>query len=204
MTTEPEDRSISSAWADALPRAPDAVLERAASCVRFVLATLKIELDFTPETLSLVDHWLGTAREAADDTIEPLIVEAAGAYFGEVVRRALPGARWHVAPKAVEWRIELDHVFLSFNPIGVAIEAPIVLFSMKAFVRGRMILVDSEAPPVTPTLVPRPSATDTAAGDRSEAASSELFLPGTAVGATRVSSCGTPRFSCDTTPPPGD
>ena len=123
MTTDPEDSPTASAWTDALPRAPDAVLERAASCVRFVLTSLKIELDFTPETLSLVDHWLGTAREAADETIEPLIVEAAGAYFGEVVRRTLPGARWRVAPKAAEWRIELDHVFLSFNPIGVAIEA---------------------------------------------------------------------------------
>ena len=108
---------------DELPRAPEVVLERAASCVRFVLTTLKIELDFTPETLSLVDHWLGTARAASDDAIEALVTEAAGAYFGEVVRRALPGARWHVAKESKDWRIELDHVFLSFNPIGIAVEA---------------------------------------------------------------------------------
>lgn len=105
-----------------VPRAPDAVLERAASCVRFVLLSLKIELDFTPETMSLVDHWLSNAREA-DDTAVPLVAEAAGAYFGEVVRRAIPGARWHVGRTPEEWRIELDHVFLSFNPLGVAHEA---------------------------------------------------------------------------------
>lgn len=105
-----------------LPRAPEPVLERAASCVRFVLGALKIELDFTPETLSLVDHWLSTAREG-DASLERLVAEAAGAYFGEVVRRALPGARWRIGKTPETWRIELDHVFLAFNPIGVALEA---------------------------------------------------------------------------------
>lgn len=124
MTTTGDDEGgESSPPGDDLPRAPEAVLERAASCVRFVLGALKIELDFTPETLPLVDHWLATAREAADDALEPLVAEAAGAYFGEVVRRALPGSRWHVGATPSAWRIELDHVFLAFNPIGVALEA---------------------------------------------------------------------------------
>lgn len=121
--TEPESGSEPRDADDELVRAPEVVLERAASCVRFVLSTLKIELDFTPETLSLVDHWLETARAATDDAIAPLVTEAAGAYFGEVVRRAVPGARWHVTAEPRHWRVELDHVFLAFNPIGVAVEA---------------------------------------------------------------------------------
>jgi hypothetical protein len=38
-----------------------------------------------------------------------------------------------------------------------------VLFSMYAFVRERMMLVDSEAPPAMPTLVVVPRDTETAA-----------------------------------------
>lgn len=123
MTTDEDGENTGGTRGDELPRAPDAVLERAASCVRFVLSSLKIELDFTPETLPLVDHWLGAARAAGEETIEPLAAEAAGAYFGEVVRRTLPGARWHIAAAPSGWRIELEHVFLAFNPLGVAHEA---------------------------------------------------------------------------------
>src|SRR5262249_25361010 len=47
----------------------------------------------------------------------------AGAYFGEVIRRKLP-LRWF-APQGEyrRFRVELENAFLSFNPIGVAIEA---------------------------------------------------------------------------------
>lgn len=106
--------------------APIEVLERAASCVRFVMATLKIELDFTPDTLPLVDHWLTEAKgldsDAADEA-QHLAAEAAGAYFGEVVRRTLPGFRWHVEKDTPRWRLEGESVFLAFNPLGMAEEA---------------------------------------------------------------------------------
>ena len=45
----------------------------------------------------------------------------------------------------------------------LASSLPIVLPSMKALVRDRMMLVDSDAPPAMPTLVPAPRATETAA-----------------------------------------
>jgi hypothetical protein len=106
--------------------APVEVLERAASCVRFVLATTKIELDFTPDTLPLVDHWLHEAASAegdAEDEVKALAAAAAGAYFGEVVRRAIDGVRWRIAPDPTRWRLEMSRVFLAFNPIGMAEEA---------------------------------------------------------------------------------
>jgi hypothetical protein len=111
---------------DEQPPAPIEVLERAASCVRFVMATLKIELDFTAETLSLVDHWLGEAKKLdsdAADEAQHLAAEAAGAYFGEVVRRTLPDFRWHVEKDTTRWRLENGSVFLAFNPLGMAEEA---------------------------------------------------------------------------------
>jgi hypothetical protein len=106
--------------------APVEVLERAASCVRFVMATLKIELDFSPDTLPLVDHWLASARELdsdAADEAQHLAAEAAGAYLGEVVRRSLAGFRWHLDRDTTRWRLEHGSVFLSFNPLGMAEEA---------------------------------------------------------------------------------
>jgi hypothetical protein len=119
--TSPEEADDDRAHA-----APLAVLERAASCVRFVLSSLKIPLDFTPETLPLVDHWLSEAQKAdtdAEEEVQRLAIEAAGAYFGEVVRRTLGDARWRIGEDPSRWRIELSSVFLAFNPLGMASEA---------------------------------------------------------------------------------
>ncbi len=106
--------------------APDLVLELAASAFRMVKQSLKIDLDFAPETLPLLDHHLASAREAASssDELKQLLATSAGGYFGEVVRRHVPGARWHLEPGDFgAWRIELGHVFLHFNPIAMAMEA---------------------------------------------------------------------------------
>src|SRR5579859_6683670 len=69
------------------PPPPSNVAELAAACVRFVATRYAAALDFAPETLSFVDHWLREARadvaerpEAAD-----VVQAAAGAYLGEVI-----------------------------------------------------------------------------------------------------------------------
>src|ERR1700735_3966695 len=75
------------------PPAPANVAELAAACVRFVATRYGAALDFAPETLSFVDHWLREARaeiaerrEAAD-----VVQAAAGADLGEVIRRTFGG-----------------------------------------------------------------------------------------------------------------
>lgn len=106
--------------------APELALELAASAFRMVKQSLKIDLDFTPDTLPLLDHHLHAARDEAGKSgdLRQLLATSAGGYFGEVVRRHIPGARWHVAPDDFgAWRIELGHVFLHFNPIAMAMEA---------------------------------------------------------------------------------
>jgi hypothetical protein len=111
---------------DALEEAPDLVLELAASAFRMVKQSMQLDLDFTPETLPLLDHHLRTAQAEArkSDDLRQLVATSAGGYFGEVVRRYLPGARWHVETNDfAAWRIELGHVFLHFNPIAMAQEA---------------------------------------------------------------------------------
>ena len=65
------------------------VLELAAACVRFVAAMAKIQLDFTPETLPILDHYVRESRGAVKERPESLGVtaRAVGAYLGEVIRR---------------------------------------------------------------------------------------------------------------------
>ncbi len=106
--------------------APPVVLELASGCVRFVQQAVGLELDFTAETLPVLDHYVQLAEPERDELLE-LLAPTAGAYFGEVVRRTLGPARWH-APEAdyQRFRIELEDCFLWFNPVGVAIEAILV------------------------------------------------------------------------------
>jgi hypothetical protein len=103
---------------------PAVIEDLAASCVRFVTRAVGIELDYTPETLPILDHYLREARGVAKEDSLKLVAPAAGAYFGEVVRRHLGKVRWHLEGDEYEaMRVEFVNCFLSFNPIGMALEA---------------------------------------------------------------------------------
>jgi hypothetical protein len=102
--------------------APEVVRDLAAGCVRYVQRALKIELDYTPDTLPLLDHYLRNASDVSREEVLSLVAPAAGAYFGEVVRRTLGPARWHwVEGDFSACRLEFERCFLSFNPIGSAL-----------------------------------------------------------------------------------
>jgi|CZKU01.1.fsa_nt_gi hypothetical protein len=106
------------------PPPPPQVADLAAACVRFVATRYGAPLDFAPETLSFVDHWVREAR--AEIVVRPEAVEvvhaAAGAYLGEVIRRAFGGS-WRAEGHHADWRLQLERVYCSFNPIGMAREA---------------------------------------------------------------------------------
>jgi hypothetical protein len=103
---------------------PDEIVELCGGCVASVERVLGVELDFTQDTLPLLDHYLQAVPEDASDEVLGLVGPMAGAYFGEVVRRHLPGAQWH-APRGehAQWRVEFDRISLWFNPVGMAFEA---------------------------------------------------------------------------------
>ncbi|MGO9837108.1 MAG: hypothetical protein ACLP1X_23170 [Polyangiaceae bacterium] len=103
---------------------PIEVAELAAACVRFVAARYKGALDFAPDTLSYVDQWLRDGRVEVPERPEvaDVVQAAAGAYFGEVVRRAF-GGRWVVRGHHSEWKLCLSSVYCAFNPLGMAREA---------------------------------------------------------------------------------
>jgi hypothetical protein len=103
---------------------PPEVTDLAAACVRFVAARYGATLDYEPETLSFVDQWVRDARPEVKARAEAteLVQAAAGAYLGEVIRRAF-GAQWVVTESHEGWRLCLSTVYCAFNPLGMAREA---------------------------------------------------------------------------------
>jgi hypothetical protein len=112
---------------------PAQVQELAAACVRFVATKYKVPLDFTPDTLSLVDQYVRDTREpSAAEKIDnpeerlaralPIVEGAIGAYLGEVIRRA-HGGIWDADGDPSTWRVLMTRVYLAFNPMAMAREA---------------------------------------------------------------------------------
>jgi hypothetical protein len=84
-----------------------------------------VKLDYQAETLSLLDHYLEEGRKAAREKPETaaLVAHAAGAYFGEVVRRR--HASWWRAEgiDPAMYRLELESAYLSFSPVQLMADA---------------------------------------------------------------------------------
>jgi hypothetical protein len=89
-----------------------------------VLAKYKVPLDGTPDTLSILDHYVKEARAELEVRPEGLALLAAtvGAYFGEVVRGVFD-ASWHIEGDHDGWRLRLRDAWVTFNPLGMAREA---------------------------------------------------------------------------------
>lgn len=104
---------------------PEPIGELVRACLDYVKRSLGTELDFTPETLPLLDHYLGEVRDELADKpeIAELTAHAAGAYFGEVLRRQMRGF-WR-APSASlhDYQVCSSVAFVAINPFGVAYDA---------------------------------------------------------------------------------
>ncbi len=104
---------------------PEPIAELVAACLDYVRRSLGTELDFTPETLPLLDHYLSEVREELETKpqLAELTAHAAGAYFGEVLRRQMRGF-WR-APSASlhDYQVCSSVAFVSINPFGVAYDA---------------------------------------------------------------------------------
>jgi hypothetical protein len=104
---------------------PDPIPEYATACLEYVRRALEFELDFSPETLGVLDHYAGTVRATLGERPElaPLIARAMGAYFGEVVRGVIP-AFWRIPSLNVhDFQVCSRVAYLSVNPVGVAYDA---------------------------------------------------------------------------------
>lgn len=108
---------------------PAAVLDLAEACVRFVERAVGVKLDFTVETLPLLDHYVAGARDVLSGRARPtegepvdLVAQAAGAYLGEVMRRRYP-CWWRVGSEGVDHRLEFHRLYLVVQPVTLIHEA---------------------------------------------------------------------------------
>lgn len=105
--------------------APEPIAELVRACLEYVRRSLGTDLDFSPETLPLLDHYLSEVREelSAKPELGELTARAAGAYFGEVVRRQMQGF-WRTPSASLhDYQICSSVAFVAINPFGVAYDA---------------------------------------------------------------------------------
>jgi hypothetical protein len=115
--------------------APAVIEQLAERCLVHVKNRFGFELDFTPDTLGVVDHFLEeVVIEEAGGNRPPsahrrrshlihLLAPTVGAYFGEVMR-GYRKCRWRIPSEDPrEWLLEFEQFFLRFNPAGAAAEA---------------------------------------------------------------------------------
>jgi hypothetical protein len=104
---------------------PAAVQELAEACIRYVEAVCKVKLDYLPDTLSLLDHYVRSRRDEVKELPETggLLARVIGAYFGEVLHRKFPSF-WHLpSDDAAEWQLRLEPVYLALYPYEIAYDA---------------------------------------------------------------------------------
>jgi hypothetical protein len=100
-----------------------AVMDLTVACVTSVRNATGMELDLTQETLPILDHY-ATLVDSPRDEVASLLAPMSGAYFGELLRRQLEDGQWLTDPEDyAEWRLRFERCSLTFNPIGVALEA---------------------------------------------------------------------------------
>jgi len=105
--------------------APESVLELAQACEHYVARALGFQLDYSIETLPVLDQYVADVRTSLAERPDLMLLlsHAVGAYFGEVMCRTL-GGFWRLpSANVVDWQVCLTPVFVWLNPIGVACDA---------------------------------------------------------------------------------
>lgn len=98
--------------------------ELAASCIEYVQRAVGVELDFTSDTLPILDHYLQDAGRSAQkrpETLE-LVAQTAGAYFGEVLKRRYD-CWWNTDGEPSSWVIRFRTVYLEICPHALIVAA---------------------------------------------------------------------------------
>ena len=102
---------------------PTHIHDLSLACVASVKSTVGFELDFSSDTLPLLDHYVKTVVPATEDEILSLVAPMVGAYFGSVIDQRIKACRWHAPEHQYsDWRLEMQRVFFFFNPVGIALE----------------------------------------------------------------------------------
>jgi hypothetical protein len=144
----------------ALDPPPVQVSELADACIRYVQAALGMRLDFAPETLPVLDHYIAGRRAELEK--EPLaaslIARVVAAYFGEVVRRRI-ASFWHApSDDPSVWQLRFEPVYLSFSPYEIAYDA--ITLGDQGEPTAQLSLDEEDRDAVEARLAELPAATD--------------------------------------------
>jgi len=137
------------------------VAELAEACRAYVERAVGIALDYGPDTLPLLDHYVELARRDVAERPEllPLMARVVGAYFGQVACRHL-GLFWHVPSADVHtWRLYGRSAYLAVNPVGVAYEA-LQAGSQHEGPSSQLVVAPEERAPVDRRLLALPLVSD--------------------------------------------
>jgi hypothetical protein len=104
---------------------PPQIQELTSAGAEFVARSVGMVLDFTPESLAVLDHYARTVRDELERNapLGAIVAPALGAYFGEVIRARLDGFWRLPSPNQHDWSVCSSLVFLAVNPIGVGYDA---------------------------------------------------------------------------------
>jgi hypothetical protein len=119
---KPSSPSTLPSQPDVKAEPPQTVQEFSEVCVRYVQRAFEIELDYEPDTLSILDHYVLQARADMKERPEALdlLAAAVGAYLGEVLRRQYDC--WWAFPREEPsgWELRFSNVYLSIRPMMLA------------------------------------------------------------------------------------
>lgn len=129
--TRPAGNAVGSPPRDAQPAEDFAPVQAATALAeqlagRFadqVKASLQFELDRTPTSLAVVDHYLSELYDEDRGEIIELVAAGAGAYFGELIRRRAGGFWLGDGKDPRRSRLLLEPHFCFFSPTDLAIAA---------------------------------------------------------------------------------
>jgi hypothetical protein len=103
-----------------------AVMDLTVACVTSTKNATGLELDLTPDTLPILDHYAQLLDSPREEVVS-LLAPMCGAYFGELVRRQLQDGIWSLdRDDYAEWRLRFEACSLTFNPLGIALEVLLV------------------------------------------------------------------------------
>lgn len=101
---------------------PDRVADGARSCILYVEKSIGVTLDYTTETLPILDHYLRTAgapgANQPDTTL--LLATVAGCYLGEVLRSRHP-LQWDLGQQdPLRWSLTSHDASITLFPVAIA------------------------------------------------------------------------------------
>lgn len=117
---------------DFLQQLPEEINQLVGRCIAHVHKRFNLELDFTSDTLSVLDFFIEeVVKDEYRGNVPPqghpsrmnmvhLFAPTFAAYFGAVLHKQFGGRFRHTEKDEKDWRFEFDSFFVRLNPVAIA------------------------------------------------------------------------------------